>query len=198
MRWSLIVLCFSCLLLSSCFSGSSLWFLEPDDPNTPNLVLNPSFETSDKTLPKLPAEWLVVSTLTDQSEPVSIDSQVLYAGRKSLKIEKSKRNMYLVSEAFKINYTGGYYSKMFIKAEKKMQKKAKLYFWTYDAAGNKLHSFSNSIKGTTEWKKTTVSAGFFKKKATFARIAIFIPKEANNTIWIDEVGCYPVHQFTNK
>lgn len=198
MRLLILILCTSCLVLSGCFTGSTLFFLEPDDPNVPNLILNPSFEEADKRLPELPANWLVVSTLTDQSEPVTIDKDVLYAGRKSLKIEKSKRNMYLVSEAFKINYTAGYYSKMYIKSSKKMQKNARLYFWTYDTAGNKLNTYSNRIKGTFDWKKATISAGFFKNKAAFARVAIFLPKEVDNTIWIDETGCFVVHKFSNK
>lgn len=184
--------------MSSCFMGSSLLFLEPDDPNARNLVLNPGFETADKKNTELPAGWLVVSTSTDQSEPVKITSDVIYAGRKSLQIENTRKNMYLVSEAFHINYVGGYYAKMSVLAKKKMPKSAKLYLWVYDAAGNKLHTFQKSIKGTTKWKKATISAGFLKDESTFARVAIFIPKDTHNTIWLDEIGCYVVHKFSNK
>lgn len=198
MRISLLSLCVVCLFLSSCFMGSSLYFLEPDDPNAKNLVINPGFETADKKSPELPAGWLVVSTSTDQSEPVKITSEVIYAGRKSLQIENTRKNMYMVSEAFHINYVGGYYAKMSILAKKKMPKRARLYLWVYDAGGNKLHTFQKSIKGTTKWKKATISAGFLKEKATFARLAIFIPKDPNNTIWLDETGCYVVHKFSNK
>ena len=195
---SLLALCLGCLFLSSCFMGSSILFKEPDDPNAKNLVLNPGFENADKRVPTLPADWLVVSTLTDQSEPVTITSDVIYAGRKSLQIERPHKNMYLVSEAFTINFTGGYYTKMSIRAQKKMPKSAKLYFWTYDTAGNKLNSFQKSIKANNTWKKATISAGFLKDKSTFARVAIFIPRDTDNTIWIDEVGSYFVHQFSNK
>jgi len=193
----LILLCIS-LFLSSCFWGTSLLFLDSDSQGKLNLVPNSGLEKSDKSNPELPEGWLIVSTLTDKSEPVTLDSTIVQSGKKSLKIANSKKDMYIVSDAFQVNYTGGYYSKFSIRSAKPMQKPARLYFWAYDNRGNKKNSFRKSIKARTDWKRASISAGFLKNSVSFARVAIFIPKDTDNTIYIDDVGCYLVHQFTKE
>lgn len=193
----LILLCIS-LFLGSCFWGTSLLFLDSDSKDKPNLVPNNSFEKADSRNPELPDGWLIVSTLTDSSEPVALDSTIVQTGKKSLMITNSKKDMYIVSDAFQVNYTGGYYTKFSIKSIKPMQKPARLYLWAYDSSGNKRNSFRKSIKAKSDWKRASISAGFLKNSVSFARVAIFIPKDSGNTIYIDDVGCFLVHQFTKE
>lgn len=194
----LLLTVFFSLVLGSCFLGSSMLFLESDSQNQPNLVLNPNFEYQDKSNSNYPAGWLLVSNSNDAVEPVSLDSTVFVSGGKSVKFTNINRDMLLVSDAFKINYTGGFFIKCSVKSAKPMQKAARLHFWAYNAAGTKKNQFSKTIKTKSDWKKTTLSAGFLKNSVTFARIAIYIPKDSNNTIWIDDIGCYQVYQFTKE
>jgi len=198
MKRLIIVLAGFCLLLGSCFMGSSLLFLESDSLNRPNLVGNPGFENPDKRDSNHPADWLLVSNSNESVEPVALDSTEFVAGKNSVRFTNNSRDLLFVSDSFKINFTGGYFIKCSLKSAKPMQKAARVQFWAYDAAGSRKDVFSKSIKAKSEWKKATISAGFLKNSVTFARIAIFIPKDTNNTVWIDDVGCYQVYQFTKE
>ncbi|MBM4399582.1 MAG: hypothetical protein FJ041_04560 [Candidatus Cloacimonetes bacterium] len=198
MKWILISLCLVCLFLFSCFWGSSILFLESDTHNRPNLVNNPSFEVINEKNPDLPDGWLIVSSSADTNVPTMLDIEEFSNGEKSFKIAKCTKDLYIVSDAFKINFTGGYYTKCSAKSSLTMQKPIRVFFWAYDSAGSKKNSFSKSIKGRPEWKKASISSGFLNNSVSFARIAIFIPKDTENTVWIDDVGCYLVHQFTQK
>jgi len=198
MKWLLLIFVSICLLLSSCFMGSSLLFLDSDSQNKPNLVGNPSFENPDSKNHALPEGWYLVSTAANKSEPVALDSISVVSGSKSLRIVNSSKDMYLVSDAFRVVSDGGYYAKFSIRAQKKMDKSTRIFFWAYDDTGAKKNSFRKSIKARTDWKKASISAGFLNKSVSFARIAIFIPKDSGNTIWIDDIGCYMVHQFTKQ
>jgi hypothetical protein len=198
MRILLFALAIFSLFLGSCFLGSSLLFEEPNSSDIPNLVTNCCFETPDTHNPLHPAGWLLVSNATDKIEPVSLDSTVFLNGKYSLKIENNSHDMFLVSDAFKINFTGGFFIKASVKSAKPMDKSVKINFWTYNNNGIKKNSYSKSIKPKTDWRKGTISAGFLSNAATFGRVAIFIPKNTDNTIWIDDTGCYQVYQFTHE
>jgi len=186
------------LLFSSCFYGSSLLFKESQSKNIPNLVSNPGFEKSDPQNRNMPSDWFVISSSVTGKEPVVSDSIHVREQNKSLKIVKSPSNLYILSDAFKINYTGGYYIKCWVRSQKPMRKSVKVHFWTYDSAGNKRNSFSKTIKAGKDWNQATISAGFLRNSVNFARIAIFVPKEPDNTIWIDDIGCFMVHRFRNE
>jgi hypothetical protein len=198
MKRLIIVLAGLCLLLGSCFMGSSLLFLESDSKDRPNLVLNSNFEFPDKRNPNNPAAWLLVSNSNDLTEPVALDSTVSFSGKRSVRFTNNSRDMLLVSDAFKINFTGGFFIKCSIKSAKPMLKAARVHFWAYDDAGSRKDKFSKGIKAKTEWKKATISAGFLKNSVTFARIAIYIPRDPENTVWVDDIGCYQVYQFTKE
>lgn len=198
MRWINLFLMFAALLLVSCFSGSTLYFKESDSRNEPNLVGNPGFERLDRQNPKLPAGWFVISSSPEMDDPVLVDSTYALTGKRSFKVYNADRNLYILSDAFKINYTGGYYIKGSIRSSRKMNKSARVYFWAYDTAGNKRNSFRRSVRSKGDWEKAEISAGFLKNQASFARIAIFIPKDLGNTIWLDDFGCYMVHRFTKE
>lgn len=198
MRLFILSLCLSCLLIAGCFWGSSILFLESDTANKTNLVINPSFEKSDKNNPIIPESWLVVSSTMEKSMPVELDSLVAFDGQKSLRFTNCPKDLYIVSDAFSIDKTGGYFSKCSVKSAKPMQSKIKVYFWAYDSQGNKKDSFRDGIKAKPDWKKATISAGFLHSSVKFGRIAIFIPKDTDNTIWIDDIGSYQVHQFARE
>ncbi len=198
MRQLILALCFACLLLSSCFYGSTLLYLDSDSQGKTNILRNHDFERSAKDNRQLPEGWYIVSSIKDETVPMNLDSLMVRSGRKSIRIRNSSKNLYLVSEAFKINYTGGYYARGYFRAEKRTRKPLRLYFWAYNDAGDKVNSFRKSIKARPEWRRAGISAGFMKNSASFARIAIFVPKDSDNTIWIDDAGCFLVHQFTRE
>ncbi len=198
MRFIYAFLLAGCLLLTGCFTGSTLFFREPDNKNVPNLIPNPDFEASDLADSTFPARWHVISKDTVKSRFATLDKGVTLSGRHSLKIHRSGSNLYLLSEPFGINFTGGYFVKCSIRSAKPMQKAAKVHFWAYDAAGVKLNEFSTRIKAKQDWKQGTLSVGFLKNPVTFARLAILVPRDEDNTYWIDDTGCYLVHQFTRE
>jgi hypothetical protein len=198
MRHLILALCYVCLLLSSCFFGSTLLYLDSDSQGKTNILKNHDFERSSNDDNQLPEGWYIVSSIKDEVVQMSLDSLVVHSGKKSIRIRNSSKNLFLVSEAFKVNYTGGYYARGYFKAEKRTKKPLRLYFWAYNDAGDKVNSFQRSIKARPEWRRVGISAGFMKNSASFARIAIFIPKASDNTIWIDDAGCYLVHQFNRE
>jgi hypothetical protein len=186
------------MIIAGCFWGSSILFLESDTANKTNLVKNPSFEKTDKSNPSLPEGWLVVSSTMDKTEPVELDSMEAFEGSKSLRFTNCTKDLYIVSDAFNINPTGGFFSKCSVRSTKQMLSPIKVYFWAYDSQGNKKNSFRDGIKAKQDWKKATISAGFLHNSVRFGRIAIFIPKDPDNTIWIDDIGSYQVHQFARE
>jgi hypothetical protein len=198
MRRCILLLNVLCLLLSSCFMGSTLLYLDSDSANKPNLLKNPDFEKAARDNSKLPDGWFIISSTEGETLPVSFDSLVVMSGRKSLRIKNNSKNLYLVSESFKINYTGGYYARCWFRSDTRTQKPIRLYFWAYNAAGDKKNSFRRSLKVKNVWKRASISAGFLKNSVSFARIAIFIPKGTDNTIWLDDAGCFYVHQFMRE
>lgn len=198
MKWLILIIACYSLLLSSCFLGSSVLFLESDTKDQVNLVGNSDFEKADKENSTYPADWLLVSNSNEKVEPVCLDSTVFLTGHHSLRITNNARDMLIVSDAFKINFTGGFFSKCSMKSAKPMQKAAKVYFWAYNDAGSKKNSFGKSLKTKGDWKQANISAGFLHDSVTFARIAIYIPRDTDNSVWIDGIGCYQVYQFTRE
>jgi hypothetical protein len=186
-----------CVLICSC-SNNSLLYLEVERPNLPNLVHNPSFERHDNKSMNNPENWYVISSSTDLDEPVALDSTVYVSGKSSLKIIQCDKNIFILSDAFKVNYQGMFYARCYLKSSRAMRKATKIYFWAYDSAGNKKNSFQKSYKITTDWHKAALNAGFLKNSVNFARIAIFIPQDKGNTVWLDEAGCYMVHELTKE
>jgi hypothetical protein len=186
------------VLLSGCFIGTSLIYLDSDSVNKTNMLKNADFERPTRDNAKLPDGWFIVSSTPDEVLPITFDSLQVQTGRKSLRIKNNSKPLYLVSESFKINYTGGYYARCWVRAEHKMQKPIKMYFWAYNNAGDKKNSFRKNIKARSAWKRASISAGFLKNSVSFARIAIFIPKGTDNTIWLDDAGCFLVHQFSRE
>lgn len=198
MRLAHFILLVMCLLIGSCFMGSSLLFLDSDSQGKTNLLPNHEFKIKDKKNHQIPDSWYIISSAENRIEPVFIDSLKTHSGGYSLKIVNPTKDLYVVSDAFRVNFTGGYYSRLYMSSSKPMQKKAKLYFWGYDAGGKKVNTFGKGVRTKGDWKRASISAGFLNNNISFARIAVFIPKDENNTYWIDDIGCYLVHQFTKE
>jgi len=183
------------LILGGCYSGSTLHYMDTGEVKAPNLVANPSFEHGNQLISSAPANWYVITSSKELITPMELDSTVTLAGKYSLKIPKCDQNMYLVSDAFRINPKGVFFVRCFLKSATAMKKPVKIHFWTYDSAGNKKNSFQKSLKLKPEWNQVSITAGFLKKNTAFGRIAIFIPKDTGNQIWLDDTGCYMVHEL---
>lgn len=186
------------MLISGCFWGSSILFLEKDTIGKTNLLGNPLFEKTDVKNPALPAGWVVVSETAQLKEPVSIDENVTNGGKKSVCVKDSDHDLMLLSDAFKIDYNGGFFIKFAAKSEHRLDQPLKLNFWTYDAAGKRKNKFSTTFKPGIDWKKATISAGFLSNSVSFARVSITVPRLDDNTVWISDVACFQVHQFPHE
>lgn len=67
--------------------GIPLFFL--NSSLAENLVLNPGFETSSTNLPK---NWIITGPVYTMQPQISIDNQIKYEGRQSLKMESENQN----------------------------------------------------------------------------------------------------------
>lgn len=182
------------LLLSSCFVGSSLLFLESETTDKPNLVFNPGFELTPQEK-RMPSGWLLIDSTRELEEPIACDTLQALEGKYSLRIEKSNKHQIIVSDAFPINSQSGYFIKASARSTAERGPKIKLRFITYNNSGKIRNKFSTSIRSNQNWKKSSISAGFLKSDAMFGRVLLQIPPTNGETLWIDGVGCYRVHFF---
>lgn len=184
-----------CLVISSCFMGSSLLFLESDAIGKPNLVANPDFENRAKFINRLPPGWIVNPRGLLLSETIAYDPAEYFTGKQSLKFVNTQRKLTLLSEPFRIDPWNGYYIKASFKSGNPSGTDIILRFQTYADDGTITNNFNRKIKTDSDWSKATISAGFIKKSATFARVLLIIPPTLDYPIWIDDVGCFSVHRF---
>ena len=183
------------LLLNSCFMGSSILFLESDAEGKPNLILNPEFDTDPQSSQSMPQGWMLMGSSRNNEASICCDRAVFLAGTQSLRIKNSRKHLMIISDAFRINGQSGYYIKASAKSTNLRGSKIKLHFIAYNAAGNIRNTFKSSLWTTDNWKKTTISAGFLKKDVNFGRVLIIVPPTEDETIWIDDLGCFQVHHF---
>jgi hypothetical protein len=172
--------------------------LEKDTVGKLNIVPNASFEKGDTKNPSLPAKWMVLNETKESVKSLSLDATTALDESHSLKISNNEKDILLISETFRINFNSGYYIKFAAKSSAALTVPLRLQFWTYDEKGKRKNRFSKRLRTTTDWKKASISAGFFKNSVSFARIAIYVPKDTKNTIWLDDIGCYQVHHFNHE
>lgn len=184
------------LLLSSCFLGSSLLFLESDAVGKPNLVANSDFESKTKQNNQLPPGWILNPSGLLLRETIVCDPTVYASGTQSLKVVNTQRRLILLSEPFRIDPWNGYYIRASVKTANPRGAEIILRIQTYAADGTITNNFRTRIKSDSDWKRGSISAGFIKKKSTFARVLVVIPPTEEYPIWIDDVGCFSVHRFT--
>jgi len=178
--------------------GSSILFLEKDTIGKPNAVINPGFEKADARNNRLPTSWFIITSKPEYAEYVCRDSIETIEGTHALRIKQSPHDLMVVSDAFRISKESGYFIKCSAKAEFPLTKPIKVQFTTYDNKGNRKGRYSTSLRPGKDWKKATISAGFLGNVVSFARINLLIPKDPDNTIWIDDIGCYRVYYTTRK
>ncbi len=182
-------------LLNSCFMGSSILFLESDTIGKPNLILNPGFDSDPQGTGSMPQGWMLMGSARSTEKQICCDKSDFLTGKQSLKIENSGKHLMIISDAFRISGQGGYYVKASAKSSSVRGPRVRLHFIAYNAAGNIRNTFKSSLWTTRDWKNTTISAGFLKKDVSFGRVLIIVPPTEDETIWIDDLGCYEVHHF---
>lgn len=181
--------------LNSCYRVSTILFLESDAKDKPNLVYNPSFEPNPEGDQRMPLGWLLMGSSRDLREPITCDSTQSLIGTCALKIEKSDKHLMIISDAFRIDSQAGYYIKASAKSISERGPNLKLRFIAYSEAGTIRNTFRGRMRTGNSWRKTSISAGFLKQNARFGRILIIVPPTNEDTIWIDDIGCYQVHHF---
>ncbi len=183
------------LFTSSCFVGSSLLFLESETTDKPNLVFNPGFELSPTQEKRMPSGWVLIDSARELEEPISCDTTRVLEGSNALRIGQSNKYQMIVSDAFPINSQSGYFIKASAVSTATRGPKLKVRFITYNNSGKIRNKFSSSIRPGQDWKKSSISAGFLKNDAVFGRVILLVPPTGEETVWIDDVGCYRVHYF---
>jgi len=181
-------------LLSGCFFGPSLIISEQAIVGRPNLVLNPDFETKDRYIETLPANWLVISSSKNNRE-VSLDKTAPHKGDSCLRVTNPSTSLLIASDAFPVDYRHAYYCSVNARSLNRLSGKVTFIMRTFDSNGNKLNQTTHNMSLTSNWKRFSFSSGFFKKKVAFARLIVSIPKEETNTIWIDDLGCFEVYKI---
>ncbi|MDD3052189.1 MAG: hypothetical protein PHR06_13730 [Candidatus Cloacimonetes bacterium] len=180
------------IFLYGCFFGSTLNFSIKDTEGKPNLITNGDFETGDLSRGKLPEEWTVLenSKLTD----INCNNTEVISGKSSLEISSESRTV-IISDAFKIAKNNAVYANIFVKAKNNSKQSVELNIITFDKYGKKTGIYPSKSIISDEWKELSVSAGFFKSNTEFARIMITIPKDSENSFYIDNCGAFIVHEF---
>ena len=194
-RFVFLLLLVCLLLISSCFMGSSILFLESDALKKPNLIVNSSFETDANADHIMPKGWFLMGGSKDKPASISCDVSTSVSGTQSLRISGMDSSVMIVSDAFRIEGQGGYFIKGSAKSTKEYGPLVKIRFVAYSEAGTVRNTFTKRIRTSDEWRKGTISAGFLKPNVRFGRVIIIVPPTEDETIWIDDIGAYQVHHF---
>ncbi|MCB5233724.1 MAG: hypothetical protein LHW60_00550 [Candidatus Cloacimonetes bacterium] len=193
---NIILLIIASLILSSCFMGSSLLFMESEIQDKPNLVLNPSFDAYSFAGTDALRGWTIY-TKPDDSEfnKIRIDPMQSIDGDTSLRIDASNKDVVIISDSFDVRRYGGYYSRIRFKTDSPQPPQARLRLTAFKGNGKITNRFSKKMKLGQEWNTTSISAGFLKPGAKFGRVSIEIPAFKEGSVWIDDTGCWEVHGF---
>lgn len=189
--FSLILLTAITLGLASCYFGSISDFSEIDIVGLPNELYNPSLELGDYQSEFLPSGWL---SLDSKPGDLIWDNEIFRDEKKSIRVQ-SGRKVSIISEAFNINPTHVYYSRIFAKSKDKSSSPVTISFVAFDKKGKKVDKFSNTLFISDSWKPVNITTGFFKGSAVFGRLVITVDSKKVNPIWLDEAGCYKVYEI---
>ena len=170
-------------------------FSEKDIKNEKNVLVNPSFENGFYSYNEIPEGWMVMDK---PNGTIFWDKDVHNSGEKSLKIENPRKTIRLISDSFVINPEAVYYIRAFVKSDRLTSKQITLQFIVFDKEGKKVNVFGKKFFIEDKWTKLSLTAGFFKSSAKFARIIISIPRKPDVTFWIDDVEVYNIHSFMKR
>ncbi len=186
----------SILILSGCVVKNSILFKDESAVGKPDLIINGSFEESLNKDDNYTTPWLVMAK--DKSiEVLKIDTNHSAEGSNSLLIEPTGQRKLIVSESFSIDKNAGYYVKAFVKSTNANKTTVKMEFRSYNKKGELKDKFTVPIKPGDSWEAVEISAGLFKSTAKYGRIIFIIPSYQNEPLWIDNIGCFKVHEFLN-
>jgi hypothetical protein len=195
MRKGLIVV-LAAVVLASCIVHSSLIYFDKDTDGKPNLLDNPSFNAYSLDPGEALRGWSVHNDPQDpQPGKVAIDANAALTDGTSLRIDASDKAVMVLSDAFKVRRYGGYYVRISARSSQPEGPQLVLRYITFRSTGKILNRFKTKLKTTPDWKKATISAGYLRPGVSFGRVAILIPPFKDGSVWIDDAGCWEVHQF---
>ena len=180
------------LLLSACIASAGLSFSKKDVKDSPNLVMNPSFEISDDST-KVLKGWTIMDETAKKY--VSLTDDEHFKGKKSVEIKNPNLNVLLISDAFEIDSAGGYYSFCHLKSLNKSEKKIEVFFFAFNKNGKRKDRYRERYKISQNWKEYEISSGFFDKSVKYGRIIISLPKNKNQIHYLDDVESFKVYKF---
>lgn len=182
-------------LIIGCSSGFVMNFSEDDVKNEKNIIPNSGFEDGDYNYTATPEKWIIMDKPT---KTVFWDKEIYKSGEKSLKITYPQKTIKLISDSFAINPGAVYFMKAYIKSDKVTSKQVNLDFIVFDKEGKKINQFKKNFYVTANWTPLTLTAGFFKSGAKFARVIVSIPRKPDGIFWIDDVEAYNIHSFKKR
>jgi hypothetical protein len=191
-----IMILLSTLFLTGCIVSNSIIFKEESAKGKPDLVINGDFDEALANQNDYIAPWFIMAD-NRNIEVLEIDSNTSSSGNNSLKILPSGQRKLIVSESFEIDNLGGYFISGYLKSTDKNKATVIMEFRSYDRKGKLKDKFSMPIVPGDSWENVNISAGLFKSTVRYGRIIFIIPSYQHEPIWIDNVGCFKVHQFMN-
>ncbi len=184
------------LFTTSCIVRSSLAYSDKDTDGVPNLLSNPGFNAYSLDPDEALLGWsLHAENIGKGKISAAIDPKEALQGNTSLRIDASDQTVTLISDAFKVRRYGGFYSRVFVKSSEKVGPQVCMKFTTFRDNGSVYNQFKHKQKTTNEWGKNSISAGYLKPGVSFGRLQIIIPPFSEGSVWIDDAGCWEVHQF---
>ncbi|MDD2229896.1 MAG: hypothetical protein PHY48_10845 [Candidatus Cloacimonetes bacterium] len=185
------------LLLSSCVSVSTLNFTEKDAEDSTNLIANPSFNPYSEIAAEALKGWVVhLDPPGGDTSPVIIDPTEAFEEGTSLRIDASDKSVMVLSDSFKARRYGGYYVRSSFKTNSANPPVVQMRLIVFQDNGKITNRFGQRIYPTPRWERRSLSAGFIRPGAKFARLAYLIPPFKDGSIWIDAAGCFEVHSFS--
>jgi len=170
------------LLLSTCFFGSSILFLESDTKGKPNLIFNPGFETNPLDEKRMPPGWLLMDSKVLIEDHISCDFSKSVLGFQSLKVSGNAQHLMIISEPFAVDSFGGYFVKSSAHGTTLKGPKLKLKFIGYSEHGKIRSTYTTTLKTSNDWVKATLSVGFLKPDVRFGRVLLVIPPLEDDSV----------------
>jgi len=193
---ALILLGFALVICSCSTVGSTLILTENDIEDNPNLIVNNSFGVYSTIPSEALKGWNVhLEPPNSLFSPVIIDPQEMLDGQTSLRIDASDKAVLILSDSFTVRRYGGYYLRSYCKTDSPNPPRIQLRFIVFKENGKIVNRFKQKTLPTSQWGRSTISAGFIRPGARFGRLGIFIPPFKEGSIWIDDTGCFEVHGF---
>ncbi len=185
------------LLASGCFVKSSLDYSDGDLQNLTNLLANPGFAAYSLKSEQALMGWTIYTGDNDGTDlDIAIDPKNdILEGSTSLRVGASPHTVILYSDTFPVRRYRGYYARLHARSSAIAGPQVTANFIAYREDGTILNRYKTKVPTRPAWTKGSLSVGFLKPDVSVGRLQIVIPPFTEGSVWLDDAGCWEVHQF---